>query len=852
MTVEIRLPTNALIAMCGPSGSGKTHFVHGLASPVVEGWISSDVCRAILRHGIVKAATMRDTEDLKTELSEGAFTLVRAWARARLAHNLAAVVDATNLSPLAWNDLAELASEHEARLIKIYMDTPIEECLERNAGRERKIAPEVVQRQWHRFKPLLRQARKDKNAFIITPKDDVAITYVNQTPYVAGEARPIHAGYDVIGDVHGCLEELVELLGKLGYAPNIDGHWFHPEARIPIFVGDLVDRGPASIEVLHLVRSLVDAHLAEAVIGNHDEKFMRWLQGRNVKVAHGLEQTIAGIHDGFDKKEVIRFLGGRKPYLVLTVEGGNPPIVVTHAAFKQKYFGRLSPRIHEYCRYGPSDGELPNGLPNRIDWARDYVGGPFVVFGHTPCGEVPVTYSWAINIDTGCVFGGSLTAYRYPECEFVSVKAKQAYASQVPDLVPSALPAPIEPAAAAVVAPPRGFDIQDLLSLNFEITDHLGKPMRIRSKPDDVKIALEKFSSRTIDPADIVFLAPTMSPGPVSEVESALEDPVTTARALWDAAEGKQAIVLECKHMGSRGTIFIDEKGVRSWSKNGYDIFPEPFKTRIHAALLDQFERKAHGGRLIFDCEVMPWNLRGETLVERSFYVPGQAGRMLRQLQSEATTDPALRARWEAKLDRLTRFMDVVDRYCWKTNPDDLSTVKIAPFELLAADNELGSNFIPSRRRQTEAIRAFWEGLPFFTQTERLDIPGGEWVAENDERIRAFFDSKVDLGYEGIIVKYDDSRVWGTAGFAYPQKQLKCRGKEYLRIIYGPEYDQPDILADLRKTRSTRQKQRIAYTETLLAESALKKFLGGADFEDYHRDILAAAAADVFPVDPRL
>lgn len=234
--------------------------------------------------------------------------------------------------------------------------------------------------------------------------------------------------FDIVGDVHGCYTELVELLTALGYTITGEGDSLAvtpPEGRTLVFVGDLVDRGPDTPAVLRLAMSMTTAGTAFVVPGNHDDKLMRALMGRNVQITHGLEVSLAqlkGETPAF-RAAVLAFLQSLVAYYVF--DGGR--LVVAHAGLKERMIGRPSESVRHFTLYGATNGKTDaNGLPVRLNWMADYRGDALIVYGHTPVAE-PVRINNTLNIDTGCVFGGALTAMRYPEMTFVSVQAHEIY-----------------------------------------------------------------------------------------------------------------------------------------------------------------------------------------------------------------------------------------------------------------------------------------------------------------------------------------------------------------------------------------------------------------------------------------
>ena len=241
----------------------------------------------------------------------------------------------------------------------------------------------------------------------------------------------VHGPFDIIGDVHGCFDELVLLLNKLGYTIEFDRKLeryqiSHDRGHIAVFVGDLVDRGPDSPEVLRLVMDLVEQGKGYCVSGNHDDKLYRKLLGRNVQVRHGLELTMEqlGKYSNEFVDKVREFLGSLPHHILLD----NNRLVIAHAGLAAHMHGKHGKSIRDLCLYGPTTGALDEkGLPVRLDWAADYSGKAVVVYGHTPVQE-PVWKNNTINIDTGCVFGGKLSALTYPDNVLIAVDALTAYA----------------------------------------------------------------------------------------------------------------------------------------------------------------------------------------------------------------------------------------------------------------------------------------------------------------------------------------------------------------------------------------------------------------------------------------
>ncbi len=258
---------------------------------------------------------------------------------------------------------------------------------------------------------------------VLRSPEEVADAEIRRTPLWT-DRRTEHGPFDIIGDVHGCHAELVELLAQLGYEVADDGVTVTPpDGRRAVFVGDYGDRGPDTPGVLRLVMAMADAGTAICLPGNHDVKLVRKLKGRDVQITHGLAETLQQLDAEPDefRDQVRDFLDRLVSHVVLD----DGELVVAHAGMKQSYQGRSSGRVRDFALFGETTGETDEfGLPVRLEWARDYRGQAAVVYGHTPVAE-PEWVNNTINIDTGCVFGGRLTALRWPERELVSVPAQR-------------------------------------------------------------------------------------------------------------------------------------------------------------------------------------------------------------------------------------------------------------------------------------------------------------------------------------------------------------------------------------------------------------------------------------------
>lgn len=420
--MKLTIPELSLVLLVGPSGCGKSTFARRHFRPTEI--VSSDFYRGVVAD-----------DEADQSASPDAFELVHHVVARRLHRRRLTVVDATNLRPEARRPLLDLARRYHYLNCAIVFDLAVDVCHRHNESRPgRLVPPDVVTAHHARLTGLLPALEREgvHCTYLLHTPEEVETARVERVPLWI-DRRQETGPFDVIGDVHGCLDELLELFVRLGYQvgyqPDGNGEMHAvavpPPGRKAVFVGDLGDRGPDTPGVFRLVMHLVRAGQALCVQGNHDDKLLRKLRGNNVKLSHGLAETMeqlarepAGL-----AVRIRTFLETLTTHYVL--DGGR--LVVAHAGLREDLHGRVSGKVRSFALFGDTTGQLDeHGLPVRLNWAADYRGRALVVYGHTPVPE-PCWQNNSVNIDTGCVFGGQLTALRYPERETVSVPARRVY-----------------------------------------------------------------------------------------------------------------------------------------------------------------------------------------------------------------------------------------------------------------------------------------------------------------------------------------------------------------------------------------------------------------------------------------
>jgi len=850
--MNITLPDFALVCLVGASGSGKSSFAakHFKVTEVV----SSDECRA----------RVTDNES-SLDANEDTFELLQFIAAARLKRRLFTVIDATSIRQEDRAHLVALARQYHALPVTIVLDIDPDVCEQRNKDRaDRRVKAGVPRRQSGTLRKSLRRLQKEgfRQVHTLRNPEDVASVAVLREPLWTDQ-RNQHGPFDVIGDVHGCYEELVELLEQLGYSvdplsENIEklGNATHPAGRQAVFVGDLTDRGPRNLDCLRLVMGMCESGSARCVVGNHDYKLNQFLRGKKASLTHGLDLTVEELSHTSDafKKRVSEVLYALHSHLWL--DSGD--LVVAHAGLKESMHGRGSARVRSFAMFGDTTGAVDEfGFPVRLEWARDYHGKAAVVFGHTPM----VSAQWLNNtmcVDTGCVFGGELTALRWPEKDLFAVKARAEYA------------VPGKPLSSIVnISAQQDHDrvlYFDDFNHKRRVECRLGFAVTIPE--ENAVAALEIMSRFGIDPRWLIYLPPTMAACSTAPSGGYLEHPEQAME--FYRQRGVNDIVAEEKHMGSRALLVVcknadtavkrfgveDGKSGVVYTRTGRSYFDDDdIEAAVIGRIAAAFESTGLWDELdtdwaLLDAELMPWSAKAQSMIDSQYLATATAAAMSAKSLIESTRNrenaPELSALHDNALLQLANaqaMQKTIEGYCWQVN--GLEDYRIAPFHLLAVEGNVFSDRPHVWHMQLLERLTAADDMLSVTGWHSLKLD-----SEADcEQLLSWWLEHTGKGGEGLVLKPNAFTVSGARGLIQPA--MKVRGKEYLRIIYGPDYDLPENIERLRE-RGLGRKFSLAEREYLLGMEGLYRFVDYQPLTDVHACALAVLALESEPVDPRL
>jgi protein phosphatase len=401
---------HSLVILFGPSGSGKSTFAHRHFPHTM--CVSTDDCRAMISDYAGNQ-----------QVSEDAFLLFYTLIEKRMANGHATVADSTALRQVYRDRLYKMARKYQFRIVLVFFDLPFDLCKKQDMKRECAVGDKVLEQQFKSLTKARGEIAHEKydEIMVFQRQEEIAAfsCYWTQPLIERADKGP----FDIVGDVHGCAEQLEKLFTRLGYRQDeTKGYYFHPERRRAVFLGDIVDRGGSNLKTLDIVYRMWRSGNAYYVPGNHCNKVFRYLNGRNVNINEGMDKTVAELaavsnqeREQWSSKFSLLYASA-PPYLLL--DRGR--LLVCHAGILPRYIGRTDHKACECCLYGPA--AIASVKPqDPLAWTSQYNAPHLLVYGHIPVAE-PRWHNNTVDIDLGAGHDGSLAALRYPEKEIVQVK----------------------------------------------------------------------------------------------------------------------------------------------------------------------------------------------------------------------------------------------------------------------------------------------------------------------------------------------------------------------------------------------------------------------------------------------
>lgn len=863
--MKIVLPYAGIVLLVGPSNSGKSTLLKSmienkkiLSSEVV----SSDEFRVLVSN--IEFIDWRERPkdeadclfDEYQSISKEAFSMMDSVIEARCRLNKLTFVDATHLHPDDRKRYISLARKKHVPIVTVVLDIPLDTLIERDDQRDDPRGKRRIKQQYQVFKREKRFIKKEGYTSTYFLNETNNIELVRRSNPIEIDVKH---GIDIIGDIHGCYDEMILVIEKLGYQKNQQDLYMHPDGRKFISLGDVMSRGPESLKTMLFFLRHVQNNLAYMIDSNHGWKIARWLDGRNVTLNHGDEKVAEDFKQyeeefGIKRAEEIKctlkeFLLQAPSHYVFT-KNGVQTLICTHAGIKDEFIGKQSHDISDFCRYGDTDGFNQKGKPIRKDWFINHKTNTLVVWGHDPKPQ-PLLINNTINIDQGVVFGGKLTAFRFPEKEFVSIKALNDYSESTDN--------PLKEWEKRRLSPPN---IGKFINGYSVLTEELGE---VQIHQDIVKPAIDTISHFTIPIEQLIYIPPTMSPTPnASSLDDYLEHPQEAID--YYKSQGIQTMIAEKKHMGSRAILFlfkdkaaakkyvgIDTLGV-IYTRRGrrfFDVSTEgKLVMKINKDLHEYgYFQKYDTEYLLLDAEIMPWNYKAKELISNQYaHVSENAildrTKLKGKIEAAAGENNDLKGwleEYQQKLENAVTFKEVFQKYCWDI--EDVNQIQIAPFHMLAHSKE--TFFDQSHTWHMEMNRELAKHSSLFVETEYKIINN----KASEEEVIKWWECMTSEGHEGIVIK-PESFISRNKGKLL-QPAIKVRGRKYLNIIYGMDYLLPENLVRL-KNRNTGKKQKLALREFALGVEGIKRFVNGESIERVHECVLATLAMETDPVDPRL
>lgn len=796
--VDLNLIPYTVFVTVGPSMCGKSSAslaiqnlakAHGMTCVI----LSSDKYRDGLLEQSGNYAHLNEGDGLKAHRHSDSMASMSRFAFEKLMTDLnvytsfpvnthVVIVDTTGFSERFRQEVCDVAKNNRYRKAMLCFEFAkrSEYYTEQMTEAERETVWKAIDTMRKKVLPNLKAAMFDERVRIksrysmFTSSAMEGVTMSNFRSVVPGDKK-----YAVIGDSHECVEELQELISSIEAK--------HEGIQI-VHIGDYLDKGGETVEMVKFMHQRAFKHNDQILTGNHEAYLARRLKGEisaqpDVEAQHF--QAMAVLEAPENKETLQKFLDLWEvsiPFLVINpANEGEKPVYITHAPCESTALGKWDNfSIKDQRNYRIKDRTV--SIYEDMAWLFNDADGhfPLHIFGHVSHKVKgledwkPLKYRNRVFLDTGCVYGGSLSAVIIENGRILERMAVQAKKVRKEAVLPESLG----------YGPPKVFDI-DKYELSMA----------------DLRLL------RIMEQNGIRYISGTMSPGPSTATEI---EPLDAAFRFLES-RGVKEVILEPKYMGSRDQLYLfkdqPEKTFMvsrgGWKIRGLDGYTED---QYKVFLQEQYTKYVHllekRDSVIVDCELMPWSALGADLITNSFddYV-AMVDLELATLAQDQRDVPHLTQFFEdkkilGKQAHLEKFVEVLARY--STRCKDGKGAYLEPFNILS-DMPVGKEV------EDSFLEATAGKSPYFI------VEIGDAL---DEKIaKDFFNNlTVENGMEGVVIKPTDG---GDHNIPY----MKVRSPEYLRLVYG--YDYPDRLEKLCKQKRISGKLNLSIEEAKLGHRML-------------------------------
>ena len=783
----------------GPSNCGKTEIATSLQLHLQFANTRCEVLSTDRIRRELIGDTGRDKYDSRMlEVSQQAFNLLYSKLRNYISYPVNVphvIIDSTGLNDQFRTDILNICRDHNYKVVCILFDYKNRQDYFANEGGDKYIITKHIDKLKKHVLSNLRRSDYHKVITITERIDSVNVSYIQNKNNLLVEGN----NYTVIGDVHGCVNELEQLVSNI-----------KEEHNVPILVGDWIDTkySDSNNNAVIIDYLLANPHIL-LVKGNHEENLYKHINNNDYTESPFFNSRLLMSTSEEYRAKFIELYN--RSYTSIRGQG----FIVTHAPCKSKYL-LTSPDKMTNLYYKTE--EKCDLISNIYDDKHYNNCWPLHLYGHLTF-DKPVKTKYSIGLDTGVGYGNVLTGYNVNSKKFITVKS--------------------------------------LLDESVKQLDHITK---FKYPVQDLEVKLDNEDTRRLNSFirnKVPYISGTMCPA--DKTESTLED-IKTALSYY-AAMGQTQVLIQPKYMGSRAQVEVSSEGYKVFTRNGFKLKQTPeldaaidvLENSVSDELMTWINNLGPYTSVLFDCELMPWSYLGKGLIQNTFEAYYYSHKlhietMIREgfyadLEGYKTSDDYINKvslpnkqvtnfnHWKntSNLNNLNTFGTELDKYSSNEAP------YFMPFNILKVESEdkiLYSNSEFNRFNNYELLSL-------------LDTP--LHVVDTNNLTEAIRVQNLYSHLEGVVIK-PYYNVEGQAPY------IKVRNVNYLRLVYGHNYT--SILHKFIDKKSIKGKLKVSINEWQLGNTLLD--IHSSKFDESNKEYVNTLIRLMFELkkeqglDPRL